>query len=134
MPGNKNWLEEEVKELISQWELYPELWAVKNEVYKNRIKKQLAKKFNTTYSEISRKLHNLRTQFNQELRKTVYKKSGAGTDTTYESTWKNFGALKFLSYGHSNPPTIDNLEKDGEAIIEIEGPHAIRKLRISRKW
>ena len=114
MSGNKSWTEDEVKDLISKWESYPELWDVKNKLYKNRITKQkalrhFATEFNTVESEVTRKLHNLRTQFNQELRKTLSKKSGAGADTTYESAWRNFAPLKFLSCAHSNPPTVNNL-------------------------
>lgn len=60
------WSKEDTFSLIAQWELYPELWDVKSKGYRNGIKKQnafklLAVKFATVESEISRKLHNLRT-------------------------------------------------------------------------
>ncbi|XP_014362329.2 uncharacterized protein LOC106713939 [Papilio machaon] len=96
----RTWPAEEIKSLISYYESLPELWQVSNPDYKNRVKKSaavdsLAEQFNTTAFEINRKLHNLRTQFNNELRK-LKKKSGQGTDENYTSNWEYFTSLKFL--------------------------------------
>lgn len=114
MAEKKCWSKDDTFSLITQWELYPELWDVKSKNYRNRIKKQnalkeLAVKFNTVESEVSRKLHNLRTQYHQELRRIKTKKSGDGADDVYISTWEFFNVLKFISCDHSDPTTIDNL-------------------------
>jgi len=50
------------------------LHEISNPDYKNRVKKaaaveSLAEQFNTSAIEINRKLHNLRTQFDNKLRK-----------------------------------------------------------------
>nr|CAH7756583.1 unnamed protein product [Callosobruchus chinensis] len=68
------WTREDTCLLIENFELYPELWNVHSAEFKDRIKKQhalqkLADLFNTSTAEIQRKLHNLRTQVNQEWRK-----------------------------------------------------------------
>nr|CAH7722544.1 unnamed protein product [Callosobruchus chinensis] len=75
-----NWTREDTCLLIENFELYPELWNVHTAEFKDRIKKQnalqtLADLFNTSTAEIQRKLHNLRTQVNQEWRKIQIKKS-----------------------------------------------------------
>lgn len=104
MAEKKTWPKEEVFSLIEHWQASPGLWNVRYKSYKNRIKKQraikrIAIKFNTTENEISRKLHNLRTQFNQEIRRINSKKSGDEADDTAQSTWQFFDAMKFLAYG-----------------------------------
>lgn len=63
--------------------------------YRNQNKKQdalklIANKFNTDINEISRNLHNLRSQFMQEIKKMKIKKSGAGSDEEYISNWPYF--------------------------------------------
>lgn len=98
---SRTWSTEEIKSLIFYLESLPELWQISNPDYKNRVKKaaaveSLAEQFNTSALEINRKLHNLRTQFNNELRKLKKKKSGQGTDENYASTWDYFTSLQFL--------------------------------------
>lgn len=95
--ASRTWFAENIKLLILYYEGLPELWQISNSDYKNRIKKTaaiecLAERFNTTPVEINRKLHNLRTQFNNELRKLKKKKSGQGTDENYVSKWEYFSS------------------------------------------
>lgn len=80
-----------------------ELWDVKHPLNRDRMTRQakheyLACMFGTTAEEISRKIHNLRTQLNNELRKikrrqssSVCSEGGAGG-----SGWEYFDALSFL--------------------------------------
>nr|CAH7733195.1 unnamed protein product [Callosobruchus chinensis] len=75
-----NWTREDTCLLIENFELHPELCNVHTAEFKDRIKKQnalqkLADLFNTSTAEIQSKLHNLRTQVNQEWRKNQKKKS-----------------------------------------------------------
>lgn len=97
---NRLWTNEETEILISTMEAAPELWDPTQEDYKNRAKRtdtieQIAAQFQTDTKEISRKLHNLRTQFNNELRKMKIKKNRHGGDE-YKSSWKFFDSLRFM--------------------------------------
>ena len=112
--SQKSWTKSDVFLLISQWELYPELWNVKNKLYRNRIKKQnalkeIASNFNTTTNEVSRKLHNLRTQYHSEVRRIKCKKSGNGAEENNTSSWEFFSAMNFINTNHSSPVTTDNM-------------------------
>ncbi|KAJ8958625.1 hypothetical protein NQ318_016349 [Aromia moschata] len=83
-------------------------------MYRDRVKKQkalkfIAEKFDATEAEIQRKLHNLRTQENQEWNKMKKRKSGQGTNDTYNSSWEYFESLKFLVDQNMTSGTEDNL-------------------------
>ncbi|KAJ0180393.1 hypothetical protein K1T71_003797 [Dendrolimus kikuchii] len=98
-----NWTSENTMKLIETMEKdCKELWDIKNPVYRNRIAKQrklefLADMFGTTSEEISRKIHNLRTQFNNELRKIKRRQLSTGEGTVVGgSSWEYFDALTFL--------------------------------------
>lgn len=57
---------EEIVRLISQYEQHPELWDTQCKDYHNKVKKNstlqiLAAEFDTTDTEINKKLHNLKT-------------------------------------------------------------------------
>ncbi|XP_031327744.1 uncharacterized protein LOC116158995 [Photinus pyralis] len=98
---SKNWSKDEVLELIQCYEENEMLWNTRCTEYRNREKKQallreFAIQFSCSAEEIQRKLHNLRNQVSQELKKMKKKKSGAGTDENYTTNWPYFTALKFL--------------------------------------
>lgn len=69
----------------------------------------MAAKFETTTDEISRKIHNLRNQFNNELKKVSKKKSGQGTDDLYTSKWPYYKYLLFLQSGLICRSSIGNI-------------------------
>lgn len=97
----KEWTEEETKELILLYEENEFLWKTNHPDYRNREKKdrmfnELSKSFKCTAKEVQRKLHNLRNQVSQEMKKMRNKKSGAGTDDIYTSKWRFFSSLQFL--------------------------------------
>lgn len=94
----KEWLKSEVEELIRSYQSKPLLWDITIKDYKSRPKKrdtleELALKFDTTPEEITRKIHNLRNQFNNELKKIA---KGQGTNEPYVSRWPQFMSLTFL--------------------------------------
>ncbi|CAL1688681.1 unnamed protein product [Lasius platythorax] len=96
-----DWTKNKTKLLISLLEKLPHLWDVSQADYKNRSKRtasieQLAQQFNTDSGEVGRKLHNLMTQFNNELRKTRKRKNGQGSGEVYISKWEFFEALQFM--------------------------------------
>ncbi|PSN39260.1 hypothetical protein C0J52_18446 [Blattella germanica] len=66
-----------------------ELWDVKSPGYKSRNKKinstkELARHFQTTPAEITRKLHNMRSQMCHELKKIHLKKGEKTEDSSYD--------------------------------------------------
>lgn len=109
---SREWSREETIQLIGFYECNPCLWDNRHADYKNRNKKSsvlnsIAQEFSTTENEISRKLHNLRSQWQNELKKIKVKKSGSGQDDLYKSNWGYFEALKFLDVGSA--PSTDAL-------------------------
>lgn len=114
MEGKRVWSKEDTFALISIFEGYPELWQIKSKMYRDRVKKQkalkcIAEKCDTTEAEVQRKLHNLRTQANQEWNKIKKRKSGQGTDEIYSSSWEYFESLKFLVDQNMTSGSEDNL-------------------------
>lgn len=68
------WTKIKTKELIEMLQASPELWDTTCKFYKDRVKKNsattnIAEHFGVSAAEITRKLHNLRTQMNNEIRK-----------------------------------------------------------------
>ncbi|XP_067004308.2 uncharacterized protein [Anabrus simplex] len=114
MSSSKTWSKEETMELVHMYECHKELWDVKSLGYKNRVKKLratsvLANHFKTTRGEITRKLHNLRSQMWHELKKIKSRKSGDGSEEVYQSTWPYFDAMKFIISGVPSRPTAESL-------------------------
>ncbi|XP_026495180.1 uncharacterized protein LOC113400031 [Vanessa tameamea] len=118
------WNSETTMKLIEIFEKdCKELWDNKHPSNKDRSARQakheyLANVFGTTAEEISRKLHNLRTQFNNELRKIKRKQAG-GEGTTGSSGWEYFDALLFLM---REPPVdpIDSVDGVNLALAEFQ--------------
>jgi len=111
MGDKKEWLKSEIDQLINMYHNKPELWDVKS---KDRVKKrdaldEIATTFETTVKEITRKIHNLRNQFNSEFKKTTKKKSGQGSDELYTSKWLYFKSLLFLQKGLICRSTTGNI-------------------------
>ncbi|KOB71147.1 Laccase-1 [Operophtera brumata] len=107
------------------------LWNAKHAFYKDKIARHaktvyLADMFRTTTEEINRKIHNLRTQYNNELRK-MKKKQEAGFERSaaLASGWEYFEALSFLktasSMNESTMMSIDPLD----TTLEVESVNAI---------
>lgn len=71
--------------------------------------KQIEDVLNIPSSEISSKLHSLRTQFNRECSRVKTQKSGSGSDDAYTSKWEYFSSLQFLKVSTMPGETISNL-------------------------
>ncbi|KAL4120995.1 hypothetical protein QTP88_013586 [Uroleucon formosanum] len=98
----KEWTIDETHRLISNYENNPCLWNPKDVKYKDKLAKgeavrQLAVSFNTTESEIQRKLHGLRNQHADESRKEKITRTGQGADEMYKSKWIYLESLTFVS-------------------------------------
>ncbi|XP_055905120.1 uncharacterized protein LOC129940710 [Eupeodes corollae] len=113
----KQWTLEETNQLIEKYESVEILWKTSDKSFRDRNKKsvvltEFAKQFSCSEDEIKRKLHNLRNQMSQELKKSKKRKSGAGTDELYSSKWPYFRALQFLIPFLTPSETISNLNKE----------------------
>ncbi|XP_050294292.1 uncharacterized protein LOC126734639 [Anthonomus grandis grandis] len=122
MVDRRVWSRDDTNLLIENVELYPELWNVHCKDFKNRVKKQgafqkLAELFETSENEIQRKLHNLKTQLNQEWKKIQKKKSGQGANEVYKSPWEFFDSLKFMLAANVQSCTEDNLTQKDKDIL-----------------
>lgn len=80
----------------------PVLWNQNHSSYKDKVARQekmeyLADMFGTTTEEISRKMHNLRSQHNNELRKLKRRQeSGQDRSGGGGSGWEYFDLMSFL--------------------------------------
>lgn len=79
------------------------LWDRSSAGYRIRSQREqaleeIAKHFETSVTEIKRKVHNLRNQFNQEFLKIIKSHKEGGE---YESKWLYFQPLKFIVTGNS---------------------------------
>lgn len=117
----REWQRTDVENLIKSYQTYDMLWDVKSDGYKNKALKraaiqELSKQFGRSTDEITRKLHNLRSQFNSELKKLrTHTASGGQTtgtsgggsgrrsrgnavavDNGFVSKWPFFTQLHFL--------------------------------------
>ncbi|KAL4714176.1 hypothetical protein ACJJTC_008530 [Scirpophaga incertulas] len=100
-----HWNTENTTKLIESLEKEcQELWNVKHPLYRDRNSRHskheyLANMFGTTVDEVCRKIHNLRTQFNSELRKIKLRQTLSGSADGVAaggSGWQYFDALSFL--------------------------------------
>ncbi|KAH8390027.1 hypothetical protein KR200_005652 [Drosophila serrata] len=108
------WDRDNIIKLIELYENHSVLWDVSSGDYKNKHKKQnayreIAEALGKSDDEIKTKIHNLRTQFLQEVRRVKQKKSGQGTSDNYTSKWEFFDALKFIKNDDGKNYKIQNL-------------------------
>lgn len=100
------WDKKKTMLLISKYNAAPILWDPNCKTYRNRELKSkafddLAKNMKMSKKEVQRKLHNLRTQYNTEVRKL--QKNGKSS----EVKWEYFDAIKFIN-GGSNRPLLED--------------------------
>ncbi|XP_046984220.1 uncharacterized protein LOC124554196 [Schistocerca americana] len=100
----KQWSREEIMELIQLYEANECLWNTKCSGYRDRTKKhkvleEIGLKFSCSQEEVQRKLHNLRNQVSQELKKIKQRRSRSGAGDNCKSKWPYFDALKFVIPG-----------------------------------
>ncbi|XP_039957227.1 uncharacterized protein LOC120772586 [Bactrocera tryoni] len=98
------WTREKITQLIELYRQHDCLWNHYIEAYKNKEKRtkaidDICNSLHITRLEFGKKIHNLRNQFNSEMKKLERRVEETGYDT--ESTaegcrWKHFQSLKFL--------------------------------------
>ncbi|XP_013190432.2 uncharacterized protein LOC106134838 isoform X1 [Amyelois transitella] len=129
------WTSENTLKLIETMEKEcKELWDVKHPLNRDRLARQekheyLASMFATTAEEISRKIHNLRSQFNNELRKIKRRQmtslSGGGElSSGGGSGWEYFDALSFLLRAPSADP-LDSVDGVNLALAEFQADEEV---------
>ncbi|KAI2808453.1 hypothetical protein BLOT_006397 [Blomia tropicalis] len=104
-----------VEKLIDSLSNQHSLWDTKHPDYANKhIRekgfKQIASEIGMDVSFVQKKVRNLRTQFNAELKKEKDSlRSGAATDDIYKSKWKHFDSLLFLKGSVESDKTTSSL-------------------------
>lgn len=122
------WTSENTMKLIETMEKEcKELWDTKHPANRDRLARQakheyLANIFGTSAEEISRKIHNLRTQFNNELRKIKRRQASTSVSSLCEggqggSGWEYFDALSFLLRAPSDP--LDSVDSVNLAVRHV---------------
>lgn len=98
---HRHWTSDETFLLIGFYRELKVLWDPNNPDYSSKLKRReavsaLAEKFCTTEIEINRKIHNLRCQFNGEVRKFHQKTDIHDVNVNQDciSTWEFFGVMK----------------------------------------
>ncbi|GAB0088064.1 hypothetical protein DMENIID0001_024440 [Sergentomyia squamirostris] len=114
------WDENRTLNLISKFQAVPILWDPSHKQYRNKALKAeafegLAYGLALSKREVQRKLHNLRTQFNTELRKQ--NKPG---NRNKSSSWKYFDVMKFVAVSNPNQTKIEISESDSESELSIK--------------
>jgi len=118
-------------EFIALYQPFPELWKIKSEVYKNRIKKdaayeKLVEKMKEIDPQANRdlvraKINSLRTSYSRELKKVkASQKSGAGTDDIYEPSLWYFNEIDFLRDHKTQIQGTSTLDGIDEVVNVVE--------------
>lgn len=99
-----SWTKEKIFHLIELLEARENLWRLSHPDYKNKIKRaaalaEIGAFLGIPKEAVEKKIHNLRCQYRNEVRKEKRMSSGAGTSDNYLSKWEYLGALKFLYSG-----------------------------------
>ncbi|GLH16714.1 Uncharacterized protein GBIM_20982 [Gryllus bimaculatus] len=102
--GETRWSKENVRKLIELLELRECLWRKSHAFYKDKVKRnaalsEMSDQLARTPKEIENKIHNLRCQYRNEVKKERTRKSGAGMKEDYTSKWEFFKSLNFLYEG-----------------------------------
>lgn len=108
---------EETLQFIEDYRSHECLWNVRSKSYTNKTKRndacsELAKKYNTTEKGVRNKIKSLRSYFSKEHQKLSAKKSGAGTDSNYETTWFAYSSLMFILDSVTPKETKDSIHSN----------------------
>ncbi|XP_064641924.1 uncharacterized protein LOC135496494 [Lineus longissimus] len=118
--AESEWSQDVVSNLIEGYRARPALWDVTSAEYRDRLKKEdawksLAKDCKRDKVQVTRKMHNLRNQYAQELKKATKRKSGQGTDDVYTPKWMYYKAFSFLRGVIGERKSKTNLEQEEQA-------------------
>jgi hypothetical protein len=105
---------EETLEFIEDYRAHVCLWDIRSKCYTSKTKRNdayssLAKKYNMTEKGVRNKIKSLRSYFSKEHQKVISKKSGAGTDSSYDTPWFAYSSLMFILDSVSPRETKDSL-------------------------
>ncbi|XP_053946426.1 uncharacterized protein LOC128863026 [Anastrepha ludens] len=111
------------KEFFEVYRSYPEIWKIKSEEYKNKIKKNAAyetllEKYKeidpkATVESLKYKINSIRSCYRRELKKLKQsEKSGAGVDDVYVSSLWYFDDLSFLEEQETQRTGLSSIENE----------------------
>ena len=117
----RDWQDDEIYSLIDLWSQKENLYNTKHKDYFNRDIRQktlstvqlllAGRGIEATVKQISEKLTNLKNYYGGQKRLVENSKtSGAGTDQIYQTTWKFFDNLHFLSDAFTPRQTHSNMK------------------------
>ncbi|XP_066938963.1 uncharacterized protein [Macrobrachium rosenbergii] len=124
------WSNEEVLVLIAEYEQRPILWNAFLDEYKDRSLKadtwaELAYVMQKDRHEVEKKVHALRVQFNEELRKLEKKRLAYGCDELPRSAWQYFDALSFIVAGCKKKKATHHPQVMAPLLPKPEGPQPL---------
>ncbi|XP_026471308.1 uncharacterized protein LOC113382174 [Ctenocephalides felis] len=134
------WERNKVFQLIELVEARPELWNIRLKEYRNRNLKQqsletIATSLNLGVKTVKDKIHNLRCQLNEHLRKMKKFKSGQGADERYKPKWEFFEAVKFMNIQiNSTKDSIVSVGSAPDIITDVLDHHDEEMKDNSGSW
>ncbi|KAK7863634.1 hypothetical protein R5R35_006171 [Gryllus longicercus] len=122
--GETRWSKENITKLIELLELRECLWRKSHSFYKDRVKRnaalyEMSEQLARTPKEIENKIHNLRCQYRNEVKKERTRNSGAGAKDVYMSKWEFFKSLNFL-YGGGEAEKGNTFDSMSKTSTELE--------------
>ncbi|XP_068230453.1 uncharacterized protein [Palaemon carinicauda] len=111
-PDTHTTAREKIVQLIECYRGYPLLWDPTHKLYKRWFKRadawrEIAENIQMERNEVEKKMKNLVTQFQRELKKCQEKNSGDGAEDAYNSEWFAFSIMLFLPDKHKPHKTYD---------------------------
>ena len=103
--------DDQILQLINEYEKYPVLWDPKDKFYKLNNKKKdawdaIASVFETNGDVLKKKMNSVLNSYRRERQKVNTKCSGMGANEVYTSTWFAYNAPSF--FAHQIPTQANN--------------------------
>jgi hypothetical protein len=107
--------DDQIINLINEYEKYPVLWDPNHKFYKLNNKKkdawdEMASFFNINGEVLKKKMNSVLNSYRRERQKVNSKTSGMGANEVYTSTWFAYNALQFLHTKYQPRPTKNTIE------------------------
>lgn len=115
MSTEKDWNQDQILKLIDLVQQSENVWNPSHKLYRNRIRRtdsinKISNILGVSQLEVGKKWKTIQSQFRREQHKVKSKKSGAGTDDNYTSSWYLFKPLSFLSDRNKPKNTRDTYD------------------------
>ncbi|XP_026469716.1 uncharacterized protein LOC113373647 [Ctenocephalides felis] len=119
------WEKNKVFQLIELVEARPELWNVRlkengNRNLKRKSLETIATSLNLGVKIVKVKIHNLRCQLNEHLRKMKRFKTVQGADERYKPKWEFFETVKFMNIQTNSTEDIIGSVRSAPDVINTD--------------